>query len=100
MSAIRQGEPIKVGDKKTHSFHQPVLIPSYLYHRSNSYNVVNFIERFYIALFRLAIVAGDLQSRQIGPRSHVWAEPAMLDKAAYEFAEVFAFFEYAILETD
>lgn len=37
---------------------------------------------------RLAIVAGDLQSRQIGPRSHVWAEPAMLDRAAYEFAEV------------
>ncbi|XP_046441582.1 leukotriene A-4 hydrolase-like isoform X2 [Daphnia pulex] len=65
MSAIRQGEPVQVGDKKTHSFHQPVLIPSYL----------------------LAVVAGDLQSRQIGPRSHVWAEPAMLDKAAYEFAE-------------
>lgn len=43
----------------------------------------------YWFFFRLAVVAGDLQSRQIGPRSHVWAEPAMLDKAAYEFAEVF-----------
>ena len=39
-------------------------------------------------LFRLAIVVGNLQSRQIGPRSHVWAEPDVLDKAAYEFAEV------------
>ncbi|XP_057377161.1 leukotriene A-4 hydrolase-like [Daphnia carinata] len=65
MSAIRQGEPVKTDDKKIHKFHQPVLIPSYL----------------------LAIVVGDLQSRQIGPRSHVWSEPALLDKAAYEFAE-------------
>jgi aminopeptidase N len=30
MSAIRQGDPVQVGDRKTHSFHQPVLIPSYL----------------------------------------------------------------------
>lgn len=65
MSAIRQGEPVKNDDKKIHKFHQPVLIPSYL----------------------LAIVVGDLESRQIGPRSHVWSEPALLDKAAYEFAE-------------
>jgi len=35
----------------------------------------------------LAIAAGDLKGRQIGPRSHVWAEPGLLDKAAYEFAE-------------
>lgn len=38
--------------------------------------------------FSLAIVAGDLKNRQIGPRSHVWAEPDMLDKAAYEFSDV------------
>lgn len=44
-----------------------------------------------LIISRLAIVAGDLQSRQIGPRSHVWAEPGMLDKAAYEFAEVLRF---------
>lgn len=39
-------------------------------------------------LHRVAIVSGDLQSRQIGPRSHVWAEPDVLDRAAYEFADV------------
>lgn len=43
--------------------------------------------------FRLAIVVGDLESRQIGPRSHVWAEPAQVDKAAYEFAEVIGDFD-------
>jgi leukotriene-A4 hydrolase len=67
MSALREGEPVKNGDKTVYSFRQPVPIPSYL----------------------LAIVAGDLQSRQIGPRSHVWAEPDVLDQAAFEFAEVF-----------
>ena len=30
MSAIRQGEPVAIGDKKTHCFNQPVPIPSYL----------------------------------------------------------------------
>ena len=43
-------------------------------------------------ILRLAIVAGDLQGRQIGPRSYVWAEPAQLDKAAYEFADVLQLF--------
>jgi len=66
MSALREGEPVKNGDKTVYSFRQPVPIPSYL----------------------LAIVTGDLQSRQIGPRSHVWAEPDVLDQAAFEFAEV------------
>ena len=37
---------------------------------------------------RLAIVVGDLQSKRVGPRSHVWSEPDMLEKAAYEFADV------------
>ena len=66
MSALREGEPVVNGSKTVYSFRQPVPIPSYL----------------------LAIVAGDLQSRQIGPRSHVWAEPDVLDQAAFEFAEV------------
>jgi len=65
MSAIKDAEVVDTGDKKIHSFRQPVLIPTYL----------------------VAIVSGDLQSRQIGPRSHVWAEPDVLDRAAYEFAD-------------
>ena len=42
----------------------------------------------------LAIVVGDLQSKKVGPRSHVWSEPGMLEKAANEFADVFRFEEY------
>jgi leukotriene-A4 hydrolase len=37
-------------------------------------------------LFALAV--GDLAFREIGPRSGVYAEPAVVDVAAYEFAEV------------
>lgn len=37
-------------------------------------------------LFALAV--GDLASRDLGPRSRVWAEPSVVEKAAWEFAEV------------
>jgi leukotriene-A4 hydrolase len=37
-------------------------------------------------LFALAV--GDLQSRDLGPRSRVWAEPSVVDAAAHEFAGV------------
>ncbi len=36
-------------------------------------------------LFALAV--GDLASRELGPRSRVWAEPAMVEKAAAEFSD-------------
>jgi leukotriene-A4 hydrolase len=51
---------------RTYLFEMPQPIPPYL----------------------LAIAAGDLQSRDLSPRSRVWAEPEMVDKAAYEFSEV------------
>lgn len=35
----------------------------------------------------MAIVVGALDSRKIGPRSHVWAEKELIESAAYEFAE-------------
>ena len=35
----------------------------------------------------IAIAGGKLESRKIGPRSHVWSEAAYVDKAAYDFAE-------------
>ncbi|KAK6176549.1 hypothetical protein SNE40_014812 [Patella caerulea] len=67
MSALRTGsEPCKSDPSKTvYKFNQAVPIPSYL----------------------LAIVAGDLESRDIGPRSKVWSEKKFVDAAAYEFAE-------------
>nr|XP_006814590.1 PREDICTED: leukotriene A-4 hydrolase-like [Saccoglossus kowalevskii] len=67
MSALRVGEEPVSGDKSkwTYKFHQKVPIPSYL----------------------IAIVVGALESRVIGPRSRVWSEKAMVDQAAYEFAD-------------
>jgi hypothetical protein len=38
--------------------------------------------------YLLAIAAGDFQSRDLSARARVWAEPEMIDRAAYEFAEV------------
>lgn len=38
--------------------------------------------------YLLAFAVGDLGSRDLGPRSRVWAEPAQLDAAAWEFAGV------------
>ncbi|EFN66270.1 Leukotriene A-4 hydrolase [Camponotus floridanus] len=52
-------------DKKTYEFHQPVPIPSYL----------------------VAIAIGALVSKQVGPRSKVWAEKEYIDQSAYEFGE-------------
>jgi len=67
MSAVPEGsEPHPENkDVRVHSFKQAVPIPSYL----------------------IAVVAGALESRQIGPRSKVWSEKEMVDAAAYEFAE-------------
>ena len=67
MSAGPAGEKkaAKAGSK-TWLFEMPQPIPPYL----------------------LAIAAGDLESRDLSPRSRVWAEPQLVDKAASEFAEV------------
>ena len=60
MSADNDPAAARDGD---YSFKMPQKIPSYL----------------------LAIAAGDLVFKQIGERSGVWAEPAMVDKAVAEF---------------
>jgi hypothetical protein len=38
--------------------------------------------------YLFAFAVGDLASKDLSPRSRVWAEPAQLDAAAWEFAEV------------
>ena len=38
--------------------------------------------------YLLAIVVGDIESRDLSPRARVWAEPEMVAKAAWEFEEV------------
>lgn len=37
--------------------------------------------------YLLALAVGEVQSQTIGPRSRVWAEPPVLEAAAWEFAE-------------
>lgn len=67
MSALPDGEPKAVSDSlRKFSFKQPVPIPSYL----------------------IAIAVGNLESREVGPRSKVWSEPEMIEASAYEFVEV------------
>lgn len=66
MSALRDGVSEAQAGQKTHSFRQPVPVPSYL----------------------IAMVAGNLEGRRLGPRSTVWAEPEQVEQAAYEFTEV------------
>ncbi|KAL3998959.1 Peptidase M1 family protein [Acanthocheilonema viteae] len=65
MSAVTIGDPEEVGKLKKYSFKQSIRIPSYL----------------------LAIVVGLMEKRDLSSRCAVWAEPTVIDKAFYEFAE-------------
>jgi leukotriene A-4 hydrolase/aminopeptidase len=54
------------GDEAVERFEMPQPIPSYL----------------------IALAVGDLKAKEVGRRSRVWAEPGVLEQAAWEFAEV------------
>jgi aminopeptidase N len=54
------------GTHATHRFEMPQPIPPYLF----------------------AFAVGELDSRDLSPRCRVWAEPSVVDAAAYEFADV------------
>ncbi len=41
-----------------------------------------------IAPYLIALAIGDIAFRAVGPRTGIYAEPAMLDKAAWEFADM------------
>ncbi|HEU4618244.1 MAG TPA: M1 family metallopeptidase [Gammaproteobacteria bacterium] len=56
----------EAGDRALERYEMPQPIPPYL----------------------LALAVGDLVSRDLAPRSRVWAEPKTIERAAYEFAEV------------
>ncbi len=67
MSAGPQGQIRDVAPGvSTFKFNMPQPIPPYL----------------------LAIAAGTLEARDLSPRARVWAEPEMVERAAYEFGEV------------
>ncbi len=40
-----------------------------------------------IPSYLIALAVGDLEFRKIGPRTGVWAEPSVVEKAAWEFAD-------------
>jgi len=50
--------------------------------------VYNFEMKLPIPSYLLALAVGDLDFRSLGPRSGVYAEPSVVDKAAYEFADL------------
>jgi leukotriene-A4 hydrolase len=53
----------------------------------NERGVYHFEMKQPIPSYLLALAVGDLQFRQIGPRSGVYAEPSVLEKAAWELAD-------------
>jgi aminopeptidase N len=65
MSAPRVGEPQATGDKRQFAFRMDKPVAPYL----------------------IALAVGDLAFKELGPRTGVWTEPAMLDKAAAELAD-------------
>jgi leukotriene-A4 hydrolase len=65
MSAPNVGEPMTENGKRVFKFAMDKPVAPYL----------------------IAIAVGDLEFRELGKRSGVWTEPAMLDKAAAELAD-------------
>jgi len=72
MAAAHRGRR-EDGEVAIEQFEMPQPIPPYLF----------------------AFAVGELASRDLSPRSRVWAEPAMLERAAYEFADVEAMIQAA-----
>ena len=75
MSAARQSAlgSLAAGDRRTFSFKMDKPVPSYL----------------------IALAAGDLRFKAISDNTGVWAEPAMVDQAADEFADLPRFLDAA-----
>ncbi|XP_062989817.1 leukotriene A-4 hydrolase [Elgaria multicarinata webbii] len=57
--------------------------------------IYRFIQNVPIPSYLIALVAGALESREIGPRTLVWAEKELVDKSAHEFAETEAMLKTA-----
>ena len=66
MAVMSAGNPVEADPEGVYNFSMPQTIPSYL----------------------LALAVGDLKFGPIGPRTGVYAEPSLVDSAAWEFAEV------------
>jgi len=73
MSAGPNGDVVAAPGWHSFRFKMPQPIPSYL----------------------LALAVGELEGRDVSPRVRVWAEPATIEKAAWEFAETESFVQKA-----
>lgn len=73
MSALGEGESTGTNGMKTYKFKQPVPTPAYL----------------------VALVGGRLASRDISKRCRVWAEPSVVEDAAFDFSETEDFLQAA-----
>ncbi|MEQ9499740.1 MAG: M1 family metallopeptidase [Deltaproteobacteria bacterium] len=72
-ASLRRVEEDATPDRATHEFEMPQPIPSYLF----------------------AFAAGNIASRDLGERTRVYAEPEVLDEAAWEFEGVGSMLERA-----
>ena len=57
--------------------------------------VFEFVQEHAIPAYLIAIACGVLVSREIGPRTSVWCEQAVLDDACFEFAQTEEFLSVA-----
>jgi len=66
LTAVMSAEPARSGDRPgVFRFRMPQSVPPYL----------------------IALAAGEIESRDLGPRVRVYAEPPLVDRAAHEFAD-------------
>lgn len=50
-----------------------------------------------VPAYLLALAVGFLERRRVGPRSHIWAEPSIVEAAAWEFEETESFLAAGVL---
>lgn len=75
-AGIKAKKPVVNGDYITFFYKIKTKIPTYL----------------------IAIAAGALESRNIGPRTNVWAEKELVDASAWEFKETESFIETVLIK--
>ena len=95
-SAVRHGD-VSITDQSPPPLCQEdttVLLPEWC-DQSAGWSVATFSQKVPVPSYLIALVCGELSSKKIGPISTVWAEPAVVERAAWEFAGTQQFIEVA-----
>ncbi len=68
-----------------------VTLDSYPNKENNKLTEYKFEQKVLVPTYLIVFASGDIEYRKISERTGVWAEPALVEKAKYEFedAEVF-----------